>query len=566
MDNYVVSARKYRPVTFGSVVGQEHITKTLRNAIKNNTLAHSFLFCGPRGVGKTTCARILAKTINCHHITPDIEACNTCSSCISFNQGTNLNIFELDAASNNSVEDIRNLIEQTRIPPQAGKYRIFIIDEAHMLSTAAFNAFLKTLEEPPSHAIFILATTEKHKILPTILSRCQKFDFKRIEVKDIVEQLVRIAQKENIQYELEALYVIAQKADGAMRDALSIFDQLCNFTENNLTYQSVIENLHVLDYNIFFQLTDAIMAQNHTRALVIFNQILQNGFDAHHFLNGLIAHYRDLLLAQTEESAKILEISQEVKKKYVAAAQDIDTEYLLNALNLCTQAEAQYKNSAHPRMLVELTLIKLCYLKNAIKTAKLLQNIDELKLQPPKEKKTLIQKTEETASLTKSHTKVDVATLRKTIQNPDKQQIQSISTPSSNSEKSTYALSLPDIPPNLTPTELWEKFKEFIKQQYNSQNLNIALENSYIQYEEGVLTLFYLHTLKKWFLDDEEKYKLFEAYFKKGLNLDTLSIKIQEIALQPENIPTSTQQKIQSMLQQNPELTIFIDTFKLQFE
>lgn len=375
----MVSARKYRPNTFDTVVGQSHITKTLRNAIKNNKLAHAFLFCGPRGVGKTTCARILAKTINCHNLSPDIEACNTCSSCVSFNQGTNLAIFELDGASNNSVEDIRNLIEQTRIPPQDGKFRIFIVDEVHMLSTAAFNAFLKTLEEPPAHALFILATTEKHKILPTILSRCQKFDFKRIENRDIAQQLADIAQKEGVKFESEALHVIAQKADGGMRDALSIFDQLSNFTERNLTYNAVLENLHVLDYSVFFGMTEAMLAQNHTSVLTQFHEILQHGFDAHHFLNCLQAHFRDLLFAKETSTLALMEVSETTKSKYREQSQAFETAYLLNAMQLCTQAEAQYKTSSYPKMLVELLLIKLCHLRNTIETVHLIEQLQELK-------------------------------------------------------------------------------------------------------------------------------------------------------------------------------------------
>ncbi|MCS7076739.1 MAG: DNA polymerase III subunit gamma/tau [Bacteroidia bacterium] len=568
MERYVVSARKYRPSTFDSVVGQSHITKTLRNAIKNNTLAHSFLFCGPRGVGKTTCARILAKTINCHQLTPQIEACNMCSSCVSFNQGTNLNIFELDAASNNSVEDIRNLIEQTRIPPQDGKYRIFIVDEVHMLSTAAFNAFLKTLEEPPSHAIFILATTEKHKILPTILSRCQKFDFKRIEIKDITEQLARIAEKENIQYEPEALHVIAQKADGGMRDALSIFDQLSNFTERNLTYSAVIQNLHVLDYTVFFQITDAILSQNHTQTLLLFNDILQNGFDAHHFLNGLIAHWRDLLLAQSEESLKVLELSEQAKKKYITTAQNIDTEYLLNAINVCANAEAQYKNSANPRILVELTLIKLCYLKNAIETAKLLQNIDDLKIYMNTEKKNPHPNTNvnQKTTITKTNTKVDIAAIRKDLQNPEKKDIKEKSISATATQNTAQNITLPDIPPNLEINQIWTHFKDFMRQKYNSENLNTALDNSYVEYENNVLTLFYIHTLKKWLIDDDEKHKLFQAYFKKALHSETITIQFEPLKVEVAQVPTLNQQKLQSMIALNPDFKYFIDALNIQFE
>jgi DNA polymerase-3 subunit gamma/tau len=566
MDKYVVSARKYRPSTFDSVIGQSHITKTLRNAIKNNTLAHSFLFCGPRGVGKTTCARILAKTINCHNITPETEACNECSSCISFNQGTNLNIFELDAASNNSVDDIRALIEQTRIPPQDGKYRIFIVDEVHMLSTAAFNAFLKTLEEPPSHAIFILATTEKHKILPTILSRCQKFDFKRIEIRHITEQLERIAKKENINYEPEALHIIAQKADGGMRDALSIFDQLANFTERNLTYTSVIENLHVLDYTVFFEMTEYLLAQSHTEALLLFHQVLQNGFDAHHFLNGLTAHFRDLLLAQSEASAKILEVSEQARKKYIETAQSMNTEYILNALNICAHTEAQYKNSAQPRMLTELAILKLCYLKNTIETAKLIQNIEQLKSTGFEEKKNLTQ-THSASTVTKQNTKVDFKSLKNATTNSNPEQIKEIfSKTLPETDKKTPTLELPDISPELTTEELWTLFKKLMYEKYNSEILKSALDSSRIEYKDFVLTLFYTHALKKWFIDEEEKYKFFEDFFKKGLNNSSLTIQTEKMNITAEDTLTSSKQKIQNMMQKNPDLILFITTFDFQTE
>src|SRR5436190_1459184 len=286
MEKFIVSARKYRPQTFDTVVGQQHITTTLKNAIKNNQLAHAFLFCGPRGVGKTTCARILAKTINCENLQPDGEACNECHSCKSFNEGTSLNIHELDAASNNSVDDIRALVEQVRFMPQAGKYKVYIVDEVHMLSSSAFNAFLKTLEEPPPYAIFILATTEKHKIIPTILSRCQIFDFSRIQLDDIVQHLKIVAEKEGVQAEEDALHVIAQKADGAMRDALSMFDQLVSFAGNSLTYKAAIENLNILDYDYYFKITDQIIAGDIANTFLTFNEILNNGFDGHHFING----------------------------------------------------------------------------------------------------------------------------------------------------------------------------------------------------------------------------------------------------------------------------------------
>jgi DNA polymerase-3 subunit gamma/tau len=366
MDNFIVSARKYRPATFQTVVGQLHITGTLKNAIKNNQLAQAFLFCGPRGVGKTTCARILAKTINCENLSPDAEACGTCHSCISFQNGNSFSIHELDAASNNSVEDIRSLIEQVRIPPQSGKYKIYIIDEVHMLSQQAFNAFLKTLEEPPNYAIFILATTEKHKILPTILSRCQIFDFNRIKVEDIAIHLAEIAQKEGIAYDEDGLHLIAQKADGGLRDALSMFDQIVSFSSKNVNYKSVIDNLNILDYDYYFKLTDAIIAEDVAKALLIFDEILGNGFDGNHFITGLASHFRNLLVCKDASTLKLLEVSEGIKQKYNNQSQAASLSFLISALNISNQCDLNYKTSKNQRLQVELTLIKLCHIAAAV--------------------------------------------------------------------------------------------------------------------------------------------------------------------------------------------------------
>ncbi|NGM67205.1 DNA polymerase III subunit gamma/tau [Sphingobacterium sp. SGR-19] len=370
MDNFIVSARKYRPVTFDSVVGQQHITGTLKNAIHNNQLAQAFLFCGPRGVGKTTCARILAKTINCEHISEHAEACGTCESCKSFQQGNSFSIHELDAASNNSVDDIRSLIEQVRIPPQAGKYKIYIIDEVHMLSLAAFNAFLKTLEEPPSYAIFILATTEKHKILPTILSRCQIFDFNRIRVEDMANHLASIAQKEQITFEPDGLHIIAQKADGGLRDALSMFDQIVSFSNRNITYQTVIDNLNILDYDYYFQLMDSVSAEDAAQALLIFDKVLNNGFDGGHFISGLATHIRNLLVSKEPATLKLLEVSENIKRKYMDQSQALSSGLLLSALNIANQCEINYKSSKNQRLQVELALLKMCHIASAISLGK----------------------------------------------------------------------------------------------------------------------------------------------------------------------------------------------------
>ncbi len=368
MDNYIVSARKYRPSTFRSVVGQQSLTTTLKNAISNNKLAHAYLFCGPRGVGKTTCARIFAKTINCFTPNEDGEACNTCESCVSFNEQRSYNIHELDAASNNSVDDIRSLIEQVRIPPQTGKYKVYIIDEVHMLSAAAFNAFLKTLEEPPRYAIFILATTEKHKILPTILSRCQIYDFNRIGINDTVEYLEYVAGQENVSFEKEALNVIAQKADGGMRDALSIFDQVVSFTGGNITYQSVIENLNVLDYEYYFRLTGNILQNKVSASLLIFNEILGKGFEGQHFVGGLASFFRDLLVCKDPETIVLYEVGDAVKSKYQTVAQACDINFLYKAIELTNECDLAYKGSRNKRLLVELLLIRLCQLTSPLAT------------------------------------------------------------------------------------------------------------------------------------------------------------------------------------------------------
>ena len=362
MENYIVSARKYRPSTFDSVVGQRALTTTLKNAIATGKLAHAYLFCGPRGVGKTTCARIFAKTINCLSPGADGEACNQCESCMAFNEQRSYNIHELDAASNNSVEDIRTLIDQVRIPPQIGKYKVYIIDEVHMLSQAAFNAFLKTLEEPPHHAIFILATTEKHKILPTILSRCQIYDFNRMNVQDTVGHLQFVASKEGIQAEPEALNVIAQKADGGMRDALSIFDQVASFTGGNITYQGVIQNLNVLDYEYYFRLTDFFLENKASDTMLLLNEVLRKGFDAHHFITGLASHFRDLLVSKDPVTLPLLEVGASIRERYQQQAQKCEQKFLYRAMKLCNDCDLNYRTSKNKRLLVELTLIQCAQL------------------------------------------------------------------------------------------------------------------------------------------------------------------------------------------------------------
>lgn len=389
MENYIVSARKYRPADFKSVVGQSHITTTLQNAIKTNQLAQAFLFCGPRGVGKTTCARILAKTINCTNRTDDMEACNKCESCRSFNDNAAFNIVELDAASNNSVDDIRALVDQVRIPPQGGKYKVYIIDEVHMLSAAAFNAFLKTLEEPPSYAKFILATTEKNKIIPTILSRCQIFDFHRINNEDIVQHLEYIAKKENVKAEQEALHIIAQKSDGGLRDALSMFDQLVSFTSGDLTYTNIIENLNILDYDYYFRFVDCLLKCDIPNTLLLFNEVLDKGFEGSHFINGLSSHLRSLLVCKDPATVRLIEVSQNIQQKYLQQASLCSPTFILRALDFANTCSIEYRNSSNRRLCVELALLKMANIMKKLqpKTSSPRQCLEEtqVKEQPVEE-------------------------------------------------------------------------------------------------------------------------------------------------------------------------------------
>jgi DNA polymerase III subunit gamma/tau len=380
MEKFIVSARKYRPQTFDTVVGQEHITTTLKNAIKNHQLAHAFLFCGPRGVGKTTCARILAKTINCENPTADGEACNQCHSCKSFNEGTSLNIHELDAASNNSVDDIRSLVEQVRFTPRAGKYKVYIIDEVHMLSQSAFNAFLKTLEEPPPYAIFILATTEKHKILPTILSRCQIFDFKRITLQDTVDHLQGIANKEHIKTQETALQLIAQKSEGCMRDALSILDKIVSFTNGEVTYNNTIEHLNILDADYYFKLIDCMLNQDLAGAMLLYDDIDKKGFEGDMVLNGFAEFIRNLLICKDERVAGLLEVVESFKQRYTETAKRTEAGYLVAVLNILNEAEINYRVARNKRLHVELTLIKLCYLQQALELTSNGASVDKKKL------------------------------------------------------------------------------------------------------------------------------------------------------------------------------------------
>lgn len=398
MSTFVVSARKYRPHRFEDVVGQSHVTNTLKNALRNDHLAHAFLFCGPRGVGKTTCARILAKVLNCKNVSEDFEPCNTCDSCRSFNENASFNITELDAASNNSVEHIRALIEQVRFQPQQGKYKVFIIDEVHMLSQQAFNAFLKTLEEPPPYAIFILATTEKHKIIPTILSRCQIFDFKRIQIPDMVAHLQGICDTENIQADPEALHIIAQKADGALRDALSVFDRIAAFSGQEIIYQDVIDNLNVLDYDYYFKFVDALLIEDMSSVLLIFDEVLKKGFDPDIFLNGLSEHLRNLLVVKDRQTIELLTLSEGLQQRYLQQAAKTSSTFLLTALNLANDCDIHYKTARNKRLHVEMTLIKMTYIQRAVEISNGVAPLPEKKNPEPRDLNTPADTVKEPAS------------------------------------------------------------------------------------------------------------------------------------------------------------------------
>ncbi len=404
MENFIVSARKYRPATFDTVVGQQSITTTLKNAIRNNTLAQAFLFCGPRGVGKTTCARIMAKTINCLHPTDDMEACNECESCQAFNNNASFNIYELDAASNNSVEDIRNLVEQVRIPPQIGQYKVYIIDEVHMLSQAAFNAFLKTLEEPPAYAKFILATTEKHKIIPTILSRCQIFDFKRITIDDIEKHLAYVAKSEGVIAEPEALNIIAQKADGALRDALSIFDQMVSFSGKNITYKAVIENLNVLDYDYYFRIVDDLLQGNTSDILLLVNDIINKGFEPQHFITGMGNHLRSLLVSKDTATVQLLEVSEQLRQRYINQSSRCPLPFLIKALDINNQCDIDYRSVGNKRLHLEVNLMKMMYLEVRSQKSEVGPNPQVGGINPPQQNEGKSQRDEATPKITTNST------------------------------------------------------------------------------------------------------------------------------------------------------------------
>ena len=570
MDNYVVSARKYRPVTFRSVVGQEALTTTLKNAITGNKLAHAYLFCGPRGVGKTTCARIFAKTINCLNPTPEHEACNQCESCVAFDEQRSYNIHELDAASNNSVDDIRSLIDQVRIPPQIGKYKVYIIDEVHMLSTSAFNSFLKTLEEPPAHAIFILATTEKHKIIPTILSRCQVYDFNRISVADMVNHLQYVAQKENVSAEPEALNIIAQKADGGMRDALSIFDQTVSYTAGNVTYKSVIENLNVLDFEYYFKLTDAIVAGSVVDCLLVLNDILNRGFEGQYVISGITSHFRDLLVCKDPVTATLFEVGASIREKYVATAKQCSNAFLYKAIEMANDCDLNYRMSKNKRLLLELTLIKLCQLSENSEDPKNLNPVTPSEKVHPKTKTQPVQ-----ISGTVSEPKPEIKPLP-VIPGEKKSTVTTIAglgvslsslteeNPEKPVEKSISLQAEPRQSNRLfTEEELQKAWQEFAENLVEEK----LLRNTMMLYKPKMLgnTVFEVEVnteINKNYLDDYGNVIL--AYLRESLQNDdiTMTIKISEATVVKK--PLTSREILDELVQKNPSLQKLYDEFDLE--
>ena len=558
MTDFIVSARKYRPANFDSIVGQSSITSTLKNAVRSNQIAQSFLFCGPRGIGKTSCARILAKTINCEAISDNIEACDTCVSCKSFNDSASFNVHELDAASNNSVDDIRSLVDQVRFAPQVGKYNIYIIDEVHMLSTSAFNAFLKTLEEPPLHAKFILATTEKHKIIPTILSRCQIFDFKRVSVGDIATHLEFIAKSEGYIAEQEALHLIAQKADGAVRDSLSLFDRLTSFSDKNLTYQSVIEHLNILDYDYYFNITDALLSNDIKELLNIYNQILDNGFDGHHFINGLADHLRDVLVSKDESTLCLLDKGESLRIRYLDQSKKCDVDFLLLALNLCNECDVQYKTTNNQRLLVELTLMRISSIGFGSDQKKNSKNFfvsinDETReilvdKNPEKNKKKHSPSFKDIQNV--SNVKVNIGVQKKSS-------LISINS-SLNQEKESVEIDKPYLSVRDSDfsqsklIEAWKGLIVFMKQQGKS-NLAITLGMYEPKLLEGCVIEFPLSNTAQEEIITEAKYILLE-YLRDRLKNDKIEIITNLVEIEKSNIPYTNKDKFKKMLDENPKL------------
>lgn len=587
MSQFVVSARKYRPARFEDVVGQEHITQTLKNALRNGQLAHAFLFCGPRGVGKTTCARILAKVINCTNVSKDFEACDECPSCKAFNENASFNIIELDAASNNSVENIRTLIDQVRFQPQQGKYKVFIIDEVHMLSTQAFNAFLKTLEEPPPYAIFILATTEKHKIIPTILSRCQIFDFKRIQVPEIAAHLQRICDRESIQADPEALHIIAQKADGALRDALSIFDRMATSTDKKIDYEHVIQNLNVLDYDYFFKITDSLLIEDLSSILITFDEILRKGFEPDLFLNGFAEHLRNLLVCKDLETLSLLEVSTGLRERYARQAAMTPASLLLTALNLLNECEIHYKLARNKRLHTELCLIKLAYIHRAVEVSPFSPTTEEKKKPepnpslvpqatvpttpqqqphktspPPDPKPNSTQKTENHAEDRATPPSPTWSAASHLSATPRLDQLDTHDPLSSQSKKDTDKEALPLNQENLLA--VWKTYIENIPQE-TTRNLLHGLQPSF---DEDNVHIQVTSALVENTLKEERQLMtvLRERFNAQHLNLK-ITVKRNETntaAKMPKVI--SNKEKLLNMYEKNPAIKILTERFNLRFD
>ncbi len=572
MDNFIVSARKYRPATFDMVVGQDTITTTLKNAIRNNFLAQAYLFCGPRGVGKTTCARIFARTINCSNPGPDGEACDSCESCTSFNSQASFNIHELDAASNNSVDDIRNLTDQVRIPPQIGKFSVYIIDEVHMLSAQAFNAFLKTLEEPPAHAIFILATTEKHKIIPTILSRCQIFDFNRINVDDIVQRLSYVAGKEGVNAEHEALHVIANKADGAMRDALSIFDQIVSFSGKNITYADVIANLNVLDYEYYFRITSAAMGGDVTSVLLTFNEILNKGFDGYNFMAGLNNHLRDLLVSRDEATVKLLETSPSIRQRYSEQAVRAPLPFIYEALDIGSQCMLTFRSSKNQRLHVELALLRMCNLSQEKAAVDLKKKADEqpdagepeIKVSSPVPSAAPAQSSRPGTAATPPRSGPGVEDNRKiSIKNLISGTRQAESTVS----EPAPDIQAPDAAHNFTPEELkeaWLAFAGEVKDESPRISVTLSAVSPELLPDRTIILKLDNSILKEAF-DHNFRARL-ESHLRTTLKNGSVKLQTTVEATERGEILYSPEQKFNHLASKNPSLKELKKTFNLDFE
>ncbi len=560
MENFIVSARKYRPQTFNSVVGQQSITGTLKNAILNNHLAQAFLFCGPRGVGKTTCARIFAKTINCENISPEGEACDKCESCVSFNKSASFNIHELDAASNNSVDDIRNLVDQVRIPPQVGKYKVYIIDEVHMLSQAAFNAFLKTLEEPPAYAKFILATTEKHKIIPTILSRCQIYDFKRITVEDIATHLAYVAGQEGITAEPDALHIIAQKADGALRDALSIFDQIVSFGGKHITYKKVIENLNVLDYDYYFRITDSIIRGDVRDTLLIINDIIDNGFDGQHFIIGFGEHLRNLLVCKDEATLKLLEVGASIKDKYKEQSRISSVDFLIKALDLTSKCDVNYKVSNNKRLLVELTLMQMCTLSATPQEKK-----TEPVLPPVEKQETQYKPKPKPASVAKEPAPKPVSS-RKPVSNISIPGTISISSPVADEKpKEETPEDLSKKPAEeFTPEQFMSLWDGYIKSVEHDKNFYATLTKHKPEINGNIITLPVDNKVQADLIKDKKAELL--GIFREKLNNYRIQLETKVVEVASNDKPYTSHDKYDKMVEKNPALKKLKDQLSLEID